>query len=114
MAECHGETADTSFDENAANGFRMCHGNVSVIDERVLAIDDCVAGYAERKCTVVDPVAAGGEAVSRDATVVENQDRRVGLENTEMIHHFEPSNPAAFCHIASTPRVAPLFKPLRM
>jgi hypothetical protein len=114
MAECHGDTADASFDENGANGFRMCQRNVRVIDERVLAIDDGVAGDAERKRTVVDPVAAGGEAVSWNTTVIEGQDRRVGLENTEMHHRFETLNPAAPRHIASTSRLAPLFKPLRM
>ena len=48
--------------------------HVRVVDQRLVAVDDRVAGDAERQRAVIDPVGAVGEAVALDAPVVEGAD----------------------------------------
>ena len=45
-----------------------------VVDERLVPVDDRVAGDAERERALVDPVRAVGEAIAVDAAVVEGAD----------------------------------------
>ncbi len=65
------------FTPRSSSAWRMARAwstvDMRVVDQRVIAIDDRMAGDAERERAVVDPVGALGEAVAFDAPVIERE-----------------------------------------
>ena len=62
-----------------ADKLRVRHGDVRVVDQRLVALDQRIAGDAERQRAVVHPVGLGGEAVAFDAAVIERLDAVGGV-----------------------------------
>ena len=83
--------------ERVADEAGVLDGDVRVVDQRLVAVDDRVAGDAQRR-VVVDPVRAFGEAVALYAAVVERDDPVGGAKDAHVVHGGR---------IISVPRLAP-------
>jgi hypothetical protein len=71
---------------SASHEAGVLDGDVRVVDQRLVAVDDRVAGDPQGERTVVDPVQGLGEAVALDATVVEGEDPAGRAKDAHVVH----------------------------
>ena len=86
VAEHDHEARDALGLERVADEAGVLDRDVRVVDQRLVAVDDRVAGDAERQRAVVDPVRALGEAVALDAPVVEGDDPVGRVKHAHVVH----------------------------
>src|SRR4051794_27925093 len=65
-------------------------GDVGVVDQCLVTVDDRVAGDPERQSALVDPVGTGGEAMALLASFVERDDSVGGTKDAEVLHLVLP------------------------
>ena len=62
----------------------MVDRNMRVVDQRLVALDQRIAGNAERQRAIVDPVGPFGKPVVFDAAVIEGEDAAGRVEDAQM------------------------------
>ena len=86
VAEQDGDALDSLPLKRLADEPPAIDGDVGVVDERLVPVDDRVAGDAERQGALIDPVRLGGEAMALLAALVEGEDSLGWAKDADVLH----------------------------